>query len=394
VRGNRSPVAIRLHPRIVESVRGPSVIRRPPAVSEGRECVTTFKPSGETAEVGAVDQQHGASFKTHSPAAMREFRDVPPPYPFGWFGVAFTRKLKRGRVLACRFMDREIVVYRTKSGKACATEAYCPHMGAHLGHGGKVEGEELRCPFHGFRFSVDGSCVHTPFGAPPPAARLGRLEIREAWGVIFVWHGPPGQAPWELDLPDDELNWRPMRHWTMNLRSHPQEITENGIDIRHFPVLHEVTKFKVIDPLTANGPQMSMRYSFTWPAPCTPGFHVDLRVRIDGLGVSLVEEKVFGGWTVRQLTLKTPIGERETLLHYCATVNRRGRNAFTRALWSCVEPLAVRGVLYAPYSQLSRDRKVWDNKKYLRRPAIAGDDSPIPEYRRWSAQFYPEGADC
>ncbi|WP_425436809.1 Rieske 2Fe-2S domain-containing protein [Mycobacterium rhizamassiliense] len=41
-------------------------------------------------------------------------------------------------------------MYRTKSGLARAIEAYCPHLGAHLGHGGKVLGDELHCPFHAF----------------------------------------------------------------------------------------------------------------------------------------------------------------------------------------------------------------------------------------------------
>jgi phenylpropionate dioxygenase-like ring-hydroxylating dioxygenase large terminal subunit len=55
-----------------------------------------------------------------------------------------------GEVLTRQFMDREIVMYRTKSGLARAIEAYCPHLGAHLGHGGKVLGDELHCPFHAF----------------------------------------------------------------------------------------------------------------------------------------------------------------------------------------------------------------------------------------------------
>src|SRR3954469_18008075 len=78
--------------------------------------------------------------------ADRKLSDTPPPYPYGWFAVAFSRELRRGSLLRRRFMDRDIVVFRTRSGIACAAEAYCPHLGAHLG-AGNVEGEDLRCPF-------------------------------------------------------------------------------------------------------------------------------------------------------------------------------------------------------------------------------------------------------
>ena len=355
--------------------------------------MTTSNTVGDTAEVEVVERR-GASAKSRSLQAMRELQDAPPPYPFGWFGVAFSRQLKPGRVLTCRFMDREIVVFRTKSGKACAIEAYCPHMGAHFGHGGKVESEELRCPFHGFRFSTNGSCVHSPFGAPPPAARLGLLELREIWGVICVWHGPPGQVPWEIDLPDDDGSWHPLRHRTMKLRSHPQEITENSVDIAHLTTVHRVKNFRLVEPLTVDGPRLRMGYAFIQPVPLTPGFHAEIRIQIHGLGFSLVEQEVAGGWTVRQLVLSTPVGQRETLLHFCAIVRRRGRNALSRALWSCLEPAVGRSVLLGPVLQLRRDKPIWNNKKYLRRPAIAADDGPIPDYRRWATQFYPDGADC
>ena len=70
--------------------------------------------------------------------------------PSGWFAVASSTELKPGTVLARRYFGQELILYRTASGEARLTEAYCPHLGAHLATG-TVEGENLRCPFHGFQ---------------------------------------------------------------------------------------------------------------------------------------------------------------------------------------------------------------------------------------------------
>ena len=154
--------------------------------------MTTSKVQGVGTETQLANRPDNTASKLGPLQQARQLRDAPPPFPFGWFAVAFSHELRGGGILTRRFMDREIVIYRTTSGLACAIEAYCPHLGTHFGYGGEVQGEELRCPFHGFRFSVDGSCVYSPVGDPPPAARLGRLELREIHGVILVWHGPPG----------------------------------------------------------------------------------------------------------------------------------------------------------------------------------------------------------
>ena len=95
----------------------------------------------------------------HGRLAERGIQDGPPLYPSGWYTAAFADEISPGEVATRTFMGREIVLYRTMSGELHAAEAYCPHLGAHLGRGGKVRGETIECPFHTFRFSADGKCV-------------------------------------------------------------------------------------------------------------------------------------------------------------------------------------------------------------------------------------------
>ena len=73
-------------------------------------------------------------------------------FPNGWFVVAQSSEVTTGVVKALKVFGVELVAYRTLEGQVLVTEAYCPHQGAHLAHGGVVEGDNVRCPFHGWCF--------------------------------------------------------------------------------------------------------------------------------------------------------------------------------------------------------------------------------------------------
>jgi 3-ketosteroid 9alpha-monooxygenase subunit A len=71
------------------------------------------------------------------------------PIPSGWFAVATSEEIAIRDVAIRHYFGQDLVVFRTESGAVSVFDPYCPHLGAHLGHGGRVEGERLRCPFHG-----------------------------------------------------------------------------------------------------------------------------------------------------------------------------------------------------------------------------------------------------
>src|ERR1044071_9464385 len=79
----------------------------------------------------------------------------------GWYWAMPSRAIKCGRARPLAFLGREMVVYRGEDGVARALDAYCPHMGAHLGEG-KVEGDGIRCLFHDWKYDAAGRCVEIP----------------------------------------------------------------------------------------------------------------------------------------------------------------------------------------------------------------------------------------
>ncbi len=147
------------------------------------------------------------------------------PYPEGWFCIGFSREWKAGSVGTRRFAGGDAVVYRTRRGVLRVTRPYCPHLGAHLGAGGTVDGEYLVCPFHRFAFAPDGTCARTPYGTPPRAS-LTLLPSREAYGIVWTWHSPDGAPPSRKlpSLPEPLAGPRAFR--ATEEAGTPQEVTE------------------------------------------------------------------------------------------------------------------------------------------------------------------------
>jgi len=163
-------------------------------------------------------------------------------FPTGWFVIAPSEELAAGKVLSLRYFDRKLVAYRGDSGEAHVLDAYCPHLGADLGVGGKVVGDTVQCPFHAWRFGGDGVCVEVPYAPKiPPRACVRSWELREKNGFVFVWYDALGRAPtWELpELPHfGDPEWTQLIVKTMTIKTPPREVIENVADRAHFPRVH------------------------------------------------------------------------------------------------------------------------------------------------------------
>src|SRR5690606_31236792 len=112
-----------------------------------------------------------ATTRRDDPARARS-RSLMARFPFGlpngWFLLAYADELAPGQLMPLHALDRDLVVFRGASGSVHAFDAHCPHLGAHLGVGGRVVGDTIECPFHGWRFGGDGGCVEIPYAKRIP----------------------------------------------------------------------------------------------------------------------------------------------------------------------------------------------------------------------------------
>lgn len=301
-----------------------------------------------------------------------------PPYPSGWYAVTDADDVATGSVVPRRAFGRDLVVYRTGS-EVRAAEAICPHLGAHLGHGGVVDGECLRCPFHGWAFDESGQCVDVPYAElVPEKARLLTLPVIEWAGLVIVYHGPPGRPTWRPDLPslDDGWTFVGRRRWTV--RVHVQDVAENGFDVAHIGVVHD----SPIPQLTRADAVGQTFFIETTPQPDCPSraYLTGIDRTLWGVGLSMNEFR--GAVEGRVVLTRTPVDEQysEITLGF-----------WPRTLASADETEAVGALLMDRVSsELEQDIPIWEHKAYLERPLLATGDGPIGVFRRWCRQFHSD----
>ncbi|MFF4948660.1 Rieske (2Fe-2S) protein [Streptomyces chattanoogensis] len=166
------------------------------------------------------------TFTTRTPGSPTPSPDLATalPLPEGWYCLATSNEVAPGKLITRRLTGEDVVLYRLRDGAPKAIRPYCPHLGAHLGVGGRLEGDDLVCPFHHFAFAPNGACVRTGYGTPAPKARLTLLPVREQNGLIWVWCSHRDTPPtWEpLGIPTPEGIASPPRWVTADVNGHVQ----------------------------------------------------------------------------------------------------------------------------------------------------------------------------
>lgn len=305
--------------------------------------------------------------------------------PYGWYPVAWSFELERGAVAKRRYFARELVLFRGDSGVVSVLDAHCPHLGAHLGVGGKVEGDTLRCPFHGWRFSGDGQCVEIPYANRKPAqARAFAYPVRESGGVVWAWYHPkraepcfePPEIP-EYGADDWMADWTPYE-WTV--RTHPQEVAENSVDWPHFHEIHHMEPPPDRD-VRFEGHEIRWHAATTKNVSTLDGAADSIRVvgRNPGLGCSYVRYSGMGDSVI--VMGMTPIDGETMHMRFGVIGKKNGRSdaemaAFQKAY---ADDMAL---------AVEQDFPIWENKVYHSAPRLCDGDGPVPDFRRWAAQFY------
>lgn len=311
---------------------------------------------------------------------------VQPRYPIpfyseGWFQVGWSEDLRPGQVKGLKHFGREYVLFRTASGQAVVLDDICPHLGAHFSQGGCVQGESVRCPYHGWKFGADGKCTEIAYAKSIPVkAKTTSHTVVERYGKIFMYRNKAGTAP-TYELPQmenfDEASYTKPVKYEFKVRIHGQDIMENSVDSPHFWAVHrhemptntfksEGEELRITQETCGHflGMRLPARLEFHM---IEPGFHY-------------VDFPVMPGPAAHVFSSIVPVDE-EYVVHRMTIRIKKSKIPF-------LSRISRRFLIWQMMKTYREDMQIWETKEYREHPVLCDGDGAIMKLRRWYAQFH------
>lgn len=295
--------------------------------------------------------------------------------PAGWYIVLQSREVQRGakKPLGFKRFGIELVAWRDSRGDVAILSDLCPHRSARLSLG-RINGDRVSCPFHGFEFGTRGECEHMPeTGKGAPNYCAPAFKTREEKGWIWMWWGekpaifPP--LPWfkDWDAP-------PVRSgFTDDWATHFSRSVENQLDYAHLPFVHKSSIGRLSNP--RRQPQFELD---------------DQRIRFSFSARTYIEF-IFPNLWINHISPKmaitmafAPVDEGHTRLYLCT------HRAF--ATWPPLSWLVGPAMNLANWIVLRQDHDVVMSQKPLDvreagHERFVGSDRAIRHFRDWLERF-------
>jgi nitrite reductase/ring-hydroxylating ferredoxin subunit len=317
--------------------------------------------------------------------------------PTGWFQVAWSDQVEVGAVHAMKYFDTEMVAWRSESGRVTVMNAYCEHLGAHLGFGGHVVGEVIQCPFHGWQWNDEGRNVCIPYEPRPNRGRRMRTyPVAERNEAIYVWHDVGGREPF-FDAPDvfasfadgsSAADYYPQqRLYREALEMHPQYVLENGVDFAHFKYVHETPIVPVFTRHDFAEPVARVDFTITFEGDEDQSID-DVRSGVEAIngGLGIAVTKSWGMVDNRTISAITPVDDRTSDVRFMVYIGRTPGKDSPRHEQKAVDfgNEVIR--------QFAQDVHIWSHQRYSDPPALSMSEyEGFTAIRKWAMQFYPDG---
>jgi len=195
-----------------------------------------------------------------------------------WYPVAASEEVTNDAPFRVRILCTDLVAFRDTQGNAHVISDTCIHRGAALGEG-KIVGDSVQCPYHGWQYNGDGQCTLIPSlskdETPPARAKVDSYPVQEKYGIVFAFLGdlPESERPAVMEIPEYEAqDWRANILRVFEVDYYYERSVENGLDPAHNEFVHpkqgtpgmilDYAKNPIqIDPLTDYGSGFMMPFT-------------------------------------------------------------------------------------------------------------------------------------
>jgi nitrite reductase/ring-hydroxylating ferredoxin subunit len=317
--------------------------------------------------------------------------------PTGWFQVAWSDQVGVGAVHAMKYFGQELVAWRSESGRVTVMNAYCEHLGAHLGFGGYVVGEVIQCPFHGWQWNAEGRNVCIPYqDRPNRGRRMTTYPVAELNESIYIWHDAAGREPF-FDPPDvfaafadgsSAAEYYPQqRLFREALELHPQYVLENGVDFAHFKYVHQTPIVPVFTRHDFAEPVSYVDFTITFEGDDDQSID-DVRSGVEAIngGLGIAVTKSWGMVDNRTISAVTPVDDATCDVRFMVYIGRVPGKDSERARTKA-EAFGNEVI-----RQFAQDIHIWSHQRYSDPPALAtAEHEGFTAIRKWAMQFYPDG---
>ncbi|MCV7019437.1 Rieske 2Fe-2S domain-containing protein [Mycolicibacterium aichiense] len=314
--------------------------------------------------------------------------------PTGWFQVAWSDEIAVGDVHRMKYFDTDMVAWRAQSGALTVMDAYCEHLGAHLGYGGQVVGEVIQCPFHGWQWNHEGRNVCIPYqDRPNRGRRIPTYPVVERNSSVYIWHDMEGRDPY-FDAPDifadfgddkTAADYYPQaRLYRPQLELHPQYVLENGVDFAHFKFVHQTPIVPLFTRHDFDEPVSYVDFTITFEGDegqIIDDINSGVEAINGGLGVAVT--KSWGMVDNRTISAVTPVDEFTSDVRFMVYIGRKPGDDSPRA------EAKAQAFAQDVIDQFAADIQIWQHQRYTHRPALATTEfDGFTAIRKWANQFY------
>lgn len=316
-------------------------------------------------------------------------------YPTGWYQIAWSPEIEAGEATPFRYFGRDLVCYRGESGQVHVLDAHCPHLGAHLGYGGRVAGDEIICPFHGWQWRASGELSSVPDGGRRPRRiQIGCWPVHETSSLILLWYDELGRPPswWFPGMPenDDAHFYRAYPHgcFLEPVNFPPQFSVENAVDATHIKYVHRWQEVPTVDDPVIDGPRFLNRIRGVVRTPKGPA---TVEVTNDVWGLGLFSTRLVGLADTAAVAAVTPIDETTSHFRVSLWISRPHGATGTPDDEPCGIAQAIIEAQYREVLGPGGDRPIFEHQRYITRPPLTKQEARgFAALRRWARQFYPE----